>query len=110
MPAYLAAVWVASAMIQTAKVRTAPTIAGAGTSAPRTFTFSGVRYGRGRSGSEMRSLITAICVAVNASRTPNENTPARNETSRFTNEVAITIALETIVTLTIAQGETSVRR
>ena len=55
-------------------------------------------------------MITATCVAVNASSTPNEKTPARNATSCFTNDVAITIALETTVTLTIAHGETSVRR
>ena len=71
---------------------------------------SGERYGRGRSGSSMRSLITASCAAVNASSTPNENTLARNCTSWCTNELAITIALAISAALTIACGETSVRR
>ena len=61
---------------------TAPTIAGQRDLARRgSLTLNGARYGRGRSGSSIRSLITASCAAVNASRTPNEKRLARNATS-----------------------------
>jgi len=97
-------------MIQTVNVSTEPTTAGSGISAPRIRTSNGARYGRGRSGSRIRSLITASCAAVNASRTPNEKRLARNETSWRKNEVAITIADDTIATEMIASGETCARR
>jgi hypothetical protein len=42
---------VPSAAIQIAKVAIEPTIAGSGTSTPRTLTLAGARYGRGSSGS-----------------------------------------------------------
>ena len=43
-------------------------------------TFSGTRYGRGRSGAVKRSRITASCAAVNASRTPKLKRLARKST------------------------------
>ncbi len=57
----------------------------------------------------MRSLITASWAAVNASKTPNENTDARNATSFFRNDVAITIDDEMRAAARIACGETCAR-
>jgi hypothetical protein len=65
-------VCVASATIQIANVAIDPKTASIGMSAPPMRTLHGARYGRGRSGSVIRSLITASCAAVNASSTPNE--------------------------------------
>jgi hypothetical protein len=72
--------------------------------------FSGVRYGRGRSGSEIRRRITASWAAVNARSTPNENTLARKVTECAMKVVRITIPLVSRATAMIACGETSVRR
>src|SRR6266571_7106354 len=92
-------------MTQIANVSSAPTNDGRG----RRPTVSGTRYGRRRFGSLKRNLITASCVAVNASRTPKLNKLARKKTGCVSVDVTIRPAIAISAAATIDCGETSVR-
>ena len=92
-------------MIQIVNVSSAPTIDGTGMRP----TVNGTRYGRRRSGSVNRSLITASCVAVNASRTPKLNRLARKNTGCFSPAVPARMTIEIAAAAMIDCGDTSVR-
>ncbi len=53
-------------------VKVPPTTAKSGRSTPRNIRLPGPLYGRGKSGSLIRSRTTAACAIVNESRAPNE--------------------------------------
>ena len=62
----------ATTAIQAANVPIPPTTAVIGMRRPRIRTLPGMRYGRSRSGSLMRSATIAACAVVNESIAPNE--------------------------------------
>src|SRR2546423_12211655 len=93
-----------------AVVASAPTTVGTGTSAPRTRTEKGTRYGRSIPGLLKRSLTTASCAAVNATRTPKLKRLARKPTGFVVNAVESRRTIEIVVAATTVSGEWRLRR
>src|SRR5262245_66601028 len=87
-----------------------PSSAATGTGRPRTRTFNGTTYGRGRSGSEKRSFTTAAWAIANVINTPKLYRLARKRVSRPTEAETITIAIETTAAPRIAAGGNVRRR
>jgi hypothetical protein len=88
----------------------APITVGSGTSAPRIRTESGTRNGRSSAGFEKRSLTTASCAAVNATRTPKLNRLARKPTGFDVASEAIRSRIEIVAAATTVSGEWRLRR